>query len=266
MNTNLTKTQLSLEEKLKNTVVPKEIVDKISKKEIGKTARGIIFDFLSAGIFEKILSAAENIEEATQEYKKGLLMEAFMKQSNTNEKDIKMLEAFVVSPEGNILFNKVIRIVNSNPENIYYIEMLAKVLRNLTSSDFVKMFSKSMYALNQIEGLTPQALIVLMDYSNWPIFTLRKYQSRDGIVTSDWVKEFLPYYMSNMGVKDDAKSRRIAHALRELHRNGFVQSRLSGQGDAKDVTGTLNTSSNSVVCEATELGKEIIDYIDLQTD
>lgn len=261
MNKALQKVDDNLRSRLDNVQIPNEIRQKIANTEAGKTIRGAILSFFNLDILEKVLNTAESIESETNEYKKGLLMSAYMDQVDDIQEEVNKLENFVISPEGNILFSKVIRIINNNPQSKSYSKLLAECLKKIINSNFKDLFSKHVYALNQIEKLTPQALILLADYGNWPEYQIRNYSSNRGILTSEWIEEFLLYYAPSRGITDNQMTRRIAHALKELQRNGFIQSRKQGETDSNDLS-SLKDSDKKTICEPTELGLEILEYID----
>lgn len=241
--------------------VPENIKNEIIKDETGKGIRGTILETLGLGSVEKIFSTAENVEAAMKEYKKALLMQAYMDKTENIADEVEKLEKFVTSAEGNILFNKIIRILNTNVEDREYIEILGRVLKMMTNSDFINLFSKYVYALNQIDKLTPQALIILLDYKIWPEFLMTRYSSNEGVIVSEWVEEFMKNYVKVKKIEQQDTSRRIAHALRELLRNNLILARMKSQNDSKDM-GSVREANQPAICELTELGSEIIDYVE----
>lgn len=256
----LQKIEDNLQSRLDNIEIPDEIQGRITNIETGKTVRGAILSFFNLDAIEKIFNTAESIENETNEFKKGLLISAYMDQVDNMEKEVKRLENFVISPEGNILFSKIIRIVNNNPQSKSYSKLLADCLKKIIDSNFKDLFSKHVYSLNQIEKLTPQALILLADHKNWPEYQIGNYASMKGVLTSEWIEEFLLFYAPKRGITNEQIIRRIAHALKELQRNGFIQSRKQGETDSKDLS-SLKDSENNASCEPTKLGLEILEYI-----
>lgn len=256
-------TQDDLQTKIEETIVPEGVIEKIAAEETGKTVRGAMLDLFHLGAVEKILNTAENIEKATEEYKKGLLMHAYMEKTESVEEEVKKLEEYITSREGSTLFNKVIKIVNINPENPYYAKLLASALRRALETDFQSLFAKHIYALDQIEKLSPQALILLADYASWPEYKINNYESDHGIITSSWIEEFLLFYLPHKNITDEkGVGRRISHAFHELLRGGFIRSKLQKETDSKTFSSVKESDQNPAMCEPTELGNEILEYIE----
>ena len=254
------RTQASLQSQLESVAIPLSVLTDIKTKEIKKTARGAILELFGLGALENVLDTAERIEGATQEYKKGMLMEEYGRQVKINQDEVAKLKKFVTSPEGNIVFNKIIRILNNNPPIPYYAKLLATALRKIINSDFSNLFTKHVYVLNQIEKLTPQALIILVDCKNWPEYSIGAYASERGVITSEWIKSFLSSYAPVKKVADDSMIRRMGHALQELLRANLIVSRHAHATDSKGL-GSLHDSTNPAKCEPTELGMEILEYV-----
>ena len=112
-----------LQSKLDNTLIPEGIIKEISTKESAKAVRGVIFDVFHLGALEKVFDTAERIKGEMQEYKKGLLMQAYMEHVDDLQVEVDKLREFAMSPEGNILFTKVIRILSDNPLNSHYAKL-----------------------------------------------------------------------------------------------------------------------------------------------
>lgn len=251
-----------LQFRLDNIEIPEEVRDAIANKEVAKTVLDAVLDFFQLGALSKVFNTAENIKGNLDEYKKGLLMEQYIGGLEDAQKEVGKLQKFVTDPEGNVIFSKMIRILNANPPNPGYARLLALTLKRIVESNFNELFEKHIYALNQIEQLTPQALALLADYANWPEYEIGNYSSNHGVITSDWIEEFLLYYLPLRNITDHETERRIAHAFKELLRNDFIRSRKQGESDSKDL-GDMKDSDKKAVCEPTELGLEVLEYIDM---
>lgn len=260
MTYRIQKTQGNLRSQLDSVEIPSTVLNDIKTKEVKKTTRGVFLDLFGLGTIEKVLDTAERIEEATQEYKRGMLMQEYSQQVKLTQDEVSKLEKFVTSPEGNILFNKIVRIVNNNPPIPHYAKLLANALKTTINSNFLELFHKYIYVLNQIEKLTPQALIILVDSNNWPEYSIGTYASEKGVITSEWIKSFLLSYGPAKKITDDSTIRRIGHALQELLRANLIRSRHANQIDSKNL-GSLHDSTNPAKCEPTELGLEILEYV-----
>lgn len=258
---NLLKQEKKLED-VDSIILSDEETEEIVSDKVSKAVFAGALEFVGLGAIVKVLETAEKIKEEITQKKKNILLVKYFSDVNHIQKEINKLKEFVSDPVGNTLFNKIIRIVDTNPPNKYYLELFAKVLKKIINSDFQKLFSKHIYTLNQIEKLTPQALIILADYGSWPEYYISRYATRDGIITTDWIEEFLLYYIKHKKISDDELSRRIAHSLRELFRNDLIRSKMQKETDSKDIGSIKESIRNLASCELTELGTEIVDYID----
>lgn len=265
MNKSLMKAGQKIEDKLDTIILSEDEIQEISNKETSRTLFSAILESIGLGGVVKVLETSEKIEEKINDRKKSYLMASYFSEVDNIEEEILKLKKFVSDPAGNTLFNKIVRIVNANHPNKEYITLLSKVLKRITNSDFQKLFSKHIYALNQIEKLTPQALIVLADFENWPEYTIGNYASRGGIISTEWTENFSEFYTHYKGITDDDIKRRIAHSIKELLRNDLIMSYIQGERDSKELS-SVKESSSKANCDFTDLGKEIIEYIDAKDE
>lgn len=264
MSNDLIKSKQELKERLDTVILPEEEVEEIITDKTGKALFTGILESIGLGGVVKVCEIAENVNEEIAQRKQALLLSNYFSNVDDLEEEINKLKSFVSDPVGNTLFNKVVRIVNANPPTKAYVELLAKVLAKLTNSDFQKLFSQHIYALSQIEKLTPQSLILLADYGSWPEYYIdEEYESDHGVITTEWIGTFvLLYYAPLKRIDDDSMIQRIVHSFRELQRNDFVISRLQNETDSKTISSIKESTKNPAICDLTELGKEIIDYLD----
>ena len=262
MNGLIIQSNKSLEDKLNDIILPEEQESKIAQKELSKGIFAGILESIGLSSVVKISEIAEKIQNKISEAKKAILLSTYFSTVDDINEETAKLKEFVLDPVGNTLFNKIIRIVNINPPNQAYVELLAKVLRKVTHSDFSKLFSKHDYALNQIEKLTPQALLILNDCKRWPEYKIGNYASQGGVITTQWTEAFSTYYTEHIKITDEEIRRRIAHAIKELLRNDLIMNYVQGERDSKDLSSIKESTSNKTVCDLTELGREIIEYIE----
>ena len=167
----------------------------------------------------------EETDKAIKGIKRDKLLESFFDLSESNQETVSQLTAFLTNPSGNVLFNKIIRIVDVNPPDIDLVNHLSMALYKIVNSEFESLFSEHKHALSQIERLTPQALTILSDSANWPMFYLSSSETMGNLVTSDWVDEFSEAYARNKGITDPSICLRISHSILELHNLEFVEAK-----------------------------------------
>ena len=260
MDKSLIKPNQKLEDKLDNIILSEKEVQEVTEKVVGKTLLTAVFESLGLGGVVKVFETSEEVKKEINERKKAYLITSYLSEVDNIEEEIYKLKTFVSDPAGNTLFNKIIRIVNNNHPNKEYVILLSKILKKITNSDFQKLFSSHIYALNQIEKLTPQALIVLADYASWPEYTIGNYASQGGTITTEWTETFSEYYTTHKNITDEAIKRRVAHSIKELVRTDLIQSYIQGERDSKELS-SMKESTSKAVCDFTDLGREIVEYI-----
>ncbi len=260
MSKNLIKSDQKIEDKLDNIILSEIEVQEVKEKVIGRTFLSVILESIGLGGVVKVFETSEKIENEINERKKSYLMASYFSEIDNMEGEIQKLKTFVSDPVGNTLFNKIIRIVNINPPNKEYVILFSKILKKITNSDFQKLFSTHIYALNQIEKLTPQALIVLADFKSWPEYNIGNYASQGGVISTVWTEEFSEHYASYKLITDGSMKRRIAHSIKELLRNDLIQSYIQGERDSKELS-SMKESSSKAVCDFTDLGRDVVEYI-----
>jgi len=140
-----------------------------------------------------------------------------------------MLKQLLTSPQGNTIFNKILRILDNTPPDIELTNNLAKVLKHIAESDFVNLFEDHKYALNQIEMLTPQALTMLSDHKNWKPWELKAYAAQGPRITSVWLPNFLGTYCAAKGITDDKTKAKISHSMEDLIKNRYIEAMVTTQ-------------------------------------
>ena len=239
----------TLEERLDSIKIEPEV----AAAEAMKTGKKLLKDKV-AGLFSitDLINTFYKFNEETDKAIKGIkrdkLLESFFDLSESNQETVSQLTAFLTNPSGNVLFNKIIRIVDENLPDIDLVNHLSMALYKIVNSEFESLFSEHKHALSQIERLTPQALTILSDSANWPMFYLSSSETMGNLVTSDWVDEFSEAYARNKGITDPSICLRISHSILELHNLGFVEARETQAG-------------GSFSCVYTPIGKEIRRYI-----
>lgn len=190
----------------------------------------------------------DEVSKDITEAKKMILLEKYFNKSESNEKSIAMLKDFLVNPQGNTLFNKILRIVDDSPPDQELMEHLSSALKYIVGSGrFEELFEQHKYALAQIERLTPQALTIIADKDQWPPIELGFSVVTGAKVTSDWYSEFTLAYCSTKGIHSQDKFKRIQHSIIALQSQSIMEA-YKGE--------------NSIIyCELTHVGKDLIPYL-----
>lgn len=199
-------------------------------------------------IISTVLDWNEQVNEDITEAKKMILLEQYLNKADDHEKAINMLKDFLISPQGNTLFNKILRVVDDSPPDPELARHLSATLKKIVENGrFEELFEQHKYALAQIERLTPQALTIISDYSQWPPIKIDGLVVAEGPkITSDWSGAFTRAYCQFKQIRDEAKYKRVLHSIIELQRQGFIE---AFRGDKADI------------CRLTHIGEDLLTYI-----
>lgn len=238
-----------LEQRLDTIKISDEEKDMI----IGNQTKKVIIDktlglFKVGEVIQTIFNWNDEIDKEIKEAKKSLLIEQYFNKVDHVEHALNRLRNLIVNPQGNVIFNKILRILDDYPPDEELIEHLSTALKFIIDNEeFEELFGQHKFALSQIERLTPQALTVLSDYSNYPIFNLPASISIGPKVSSEWQLNFVNAYCKNKRITDDSTINRVSHSITELHSSGFIEAYKIQEG--------------KVVCEVTGIGRDILPYL-----
>lgn len=225
----------SLEERLELTHLSESEMNEI-KQGLGlKKLRdqGLSLFGNLGGAISTILNWNEEVNQEIGEAKKAFLIESYLNKMDSQEQAILNLKDFIQNPQGNTLFNKIIRIVDDSPPDEELIKHLSSALTFIIrDGDFEELFQQHKYALAQIERLTPQALTIISDSDNWPSIKLGFVSSVGSKVNSDWYSEFTGAYCISKNITDTRSFNRVMHSVVELQRQGFIEAHLTGKSVA----------------------------------
>lgn len=240
----------TLDARLESLELPPEKEESIrsdrARKIIRDRALGL---FKIGGVVSEFLNWNESVDNDLRDAKKEYLLSKYFEKNDENSDAISKLRKFLSSPQGNTIFNKILRILDDYPPDLELAEHLSSALQHVINNDFDALFEQHKYALSQIEKLTPQALTVLSDYRDWPSFTLSSYSAAGSKITSDWLSEFARAYSIQKKLADDGKQNRLKHSINELISLRFVEAHLA-RGD------------KVANCRVTSVGKSILVYVD----
>lgn len=208
----------------------REIKNERSKALVKSKALSLLGAF--GEVITTIIDWNEGVNEDITEAKKSMLIARYMDKADEHQASIEQLKQFLVNPQGNTLFNKILRILDDSPPDGTLIEHLSSTLKFIIENgEFETLFDIHKFSLSQIEKLSPQALSILSDYKNWPLFT--KYESfMDGDkVREDFHNEFAQKYCEVRGVNEQTIVNRVSHSIFELKRAGLIDARRKSQGN-----------------------------------
>lgn len=244
--------KLSFEQRLENVKLTKDEENAIVTSKTVKTIRDKTLGLFKLGdIVNTVLNWNEEIDKDIKEAKKEFLLSRYFEKQDQVEFGLNQLKNLLTDPVGNTLFNKILRILDNSAPDVEQIEHLTKSLQYIVSTDFKSMFEDHKYALNQIEMLTPQALTILSDYGNWPSWRMQSFSSNNGLITSDWLPQFVSLYSGTKNITDDNLRKKVSHSMNDLIKNRYIE--------AKHMTNDLKDNFASI--EMSEIGRIVVKYV-----
>jgi len=201
---------------LKGIDLSEEAVDAVLSETIGETILGLI-----PGV-EKLVNFLGTYQEKLDNARLLILLKEFKEKHESSEKFQESLKKLLASPSGLNLLQKIVRIVNAGVMDLKLIKLLATTLKKISDSDFKEMFEEHNYALSQIEKLTPQALLLLSDNSNWPGINFSSTTTSGVTSGKGWDTCFATLYSNRKGMPNERARRRITHSINELKNNHLI--------------------------------------------
>lgn len=239
----------SFDERIEEVKLSKQQETEIIAEKTVKTIRDKTLGLFKIGdLINTVLSWNEEVDNDLKEAKKEYLMNSYFNKADQTEDSVQKIKELLTSPQGNTIFNKILRILDDTPPDVELTEHLSNVLKNIVESDFTRLFEDHKFAINQIEMLTPQALSLLADKGNWPGWKLTSYSSSGARLTSDWLSDFVNVYSASKGISDNHIKSKISHSMNDLVKNRYVEG--------------MKTQRESIAAAfLTDIGKLIIDYL-----
>src|SRR3954453_11112778 len=178
----------SLEKRLEQINLSGDEQKQILKENVKKTGREKALSLLGpvGDLINTVIDWNEKVNDDLSEAKKAILLNQYLIKADDHENAINQLKSFLVNPQWNAIFNKILRLLDSSPPDPELSDHLSSVLKNIIKEgSFEELFEQHRYALSQIERLTPQALTIINDYQNWPPIHLGVVTSHGPKITSD---------------------------------------------------------------------------------
>lgn len=234
-------------------------------KIAAKAGKKIIVDqvlgfFPGGELIKGFLSWNDNVESEIKEAKRNILLADYMARCEENADGVRNLKKLVSSPQGNALFNKLLRILDDSPPDTELTDKLSSALKHIIDTDFASQFEQHKYALSQLERISAPAMTILADHQNWPQMTLGSLNATGSKITSDWMHDFLRIYLASKNISDPGLTSRVRHSIDELSTAKVVEAHLVGNGQAGGTMSAVggNTQAQLVVGP---LGQLILPYI-----
>jgi hypothetical protein len=240
----------SLQKRIENVKLTQEEEDGIIDSKTTKTIRDKVLGLFKVGeVINTILNWNEEIDSEIKEAKKQILLSSYFDKADQTEDSVEKLKSFLTNPQGNTIFNKILRILDNEPPDFELTNHLSTVLKHIVNSDFQNLFEDHKFALNQIETLTPQALTLLSDYNHWTPWELKSYSSEGGRLTHDWIPEFINVYCNSKGINDSKIKFKMSHSMNDLLRNRYLK-------------GSKTNREKIAAAFLTDIGKIVVKYIE----
>lgn len=185
----------TLKERLRFIQLSETEENKITQRLTQRLIRDKVLGLFKVGeLVNVLLNWNELVEQARNSAKRDVLLEMYFAKSEANEFAVQQLRNFISDPQGNTLFNKILRILDDSPPDPELMGHLGSALKFMAQSKFRDLFAEHKYALSQIEQISPQGLTILADGKMWPQFQLGSFNAVGSKVTSDYVDEFAGTY------------------------------------------------------------------------
>jgi hypothetical protein len=245
------KRRKTLDDRLKEISLDEPSKEKIARDAGQKLIRDNLLGLFKVGeLVRAVLTWNESIEKEFKSAKKDALIEVYFEKCDNSETAIKNLTRFITDPQGNTLFNKILRILDDSPPDLELTAHLAAALKHIAESKFSDLFQKHKYILSQIELVTPQSLTIMADNASWPQMHLQSYSSQGRKVSSDWLNPFANLYAASKNITDIGMIRRLRHSIGELTDKRFIEAHLTGA-----------SGQSSAKCVLTEMGSDFLPYL-----
>lgn len=241
----------SLEERINEINLDKDRECEIKKeKGLDIVKDKFLGSFKLGAIASTIIGWSKEVNKEIKDAKKAVLLEQYINKIDNQEDSINKLKLFITNPQGNVLFNKILMILDDYPPDLELINHLAKALKYMVNNDnFYKMFEQHKFALAQIEKLTPQALTILTDYKNYPEFNVGTSIAFGAKITSEWHDKFIEAYCKSKRIDSLEMRSRVAHVIIQLESQGYLEA--------------FKKNDSTIVCEVTKIGKDLIPYLEV---
>lgn len=213
--------QVQVPDQVKNGAMAGAVID--SAKEAAIEA----IPFVGSAI-NKVLGWNDKVNEEIKQAKRDQLLIGYIQRSDDQAAALDKIKRLITSPQGNVLFNKLLWILDDNPPDPELIRHLSSALKHISDSDFARLFESHRFALDLIGRTSTAALAILSDSQRWPMFSMAMRTAAGSRVTNDWSPEFSRVYAAAIGLAH--AQNRVQASVGELHRSGLLEAHADGPG------------------------------------
>lgn len=212
-------------------------------------------------IANTFLNWNEKINEALEQAKKERLLELYIDKCESNENAINDIIDLLCSPQGNILFNKILRILKNEPPDESLFLYLANSLKHIVENDFEDQFQEHKSVLSQLEELSPQALTILINQKKWPVtFSAQGTVSPNGVFSSEWITGFVENYIELNKLQGSSLKISMSYAVNELLQHGHIFAQVLGSDIAMPNLSPI-LGKDKAMPKISPVGRRLLKYI-----
>lgn len=214
---------------------------KLNKEEstmvMKKTGEKFVVDSV-LGVF-KLVPVVNTIIDSVSSYKEEVdkaleakLLQEYFIRCDEQQNALNELIEFMDEPHGKALYKKITEILVNKLPNEKYCKYIANCLKKIIKeNNYSELFEEHSYYLGLLEGLTPQEIIIIGDYKNYPIFIMRGSDAIDstGRFISEWAPTFAETYIKERNITKNADI--IIGTINVLARKGYLVGYYGDDGD-----------------------------------
>ncbi len=182
---------------------------------------GTIASFIPG--INKFFEWVERAGQISREEKLKILFKQYSANFDSIDDALSKLKLLITTRGGQTLFRKIIQIIDKGPEDEEWIQLLSRVLKNISNKEFEKYFEEEMYTLSQIDRLSPQALILISKYDVWRKVNIQGTTTTSGFTMGDWAPQVTRFLTAKIGGVSLHAGGRINHSFRELESTGMLE-------------------------------------------
>lgn len=213
---------------------------KLNKKEkaliIARNGAKIIYDNI-LGYFDELklikvfvdfgLACKEDIDKVLETK----LLKEYFDIVDEKLEVVNELKLFLDDVYGNALYGKLLSILKNNLPNEEYCKKLANLLKKIIKEGkYEELFEEHSYYLSLLSELTPQELLIIGDYKNYPLFFPEyDYNDSNGRLLSDWAPVFAEEYVKKRKVGKNTNL--VVATIISLARKGYLIGYYKDKGD-----------------------------------
>lgn len=106
----------TLEARLREQALSDEEIKNIEETQGGKAIRdALLGSFIVGKVVKTFLDFNDGVSKAVKDAKRSRLLEIYLNNADKTEKAVANLQRFVSDPQGSVLFNKVLQILDEPP-------------------------------------------------------------------------------------------------------------------------------------------------------